>query len=108
LDAVGHRGQAVLPNRSRVFNRTPASPVPAAARRCSRHRTEATPGHPVRTRGDDVLVGAADDVPPHGRWFVEGLTAEQEQPDRTWHSDRNPGAAGAEVEQRTISVARCG
>jgi hypothetical protein len=32
--------------------------------------------------GADLLVGTADEVPPHDQRFVEGRAAEQEQPGR--------------------------
>src|SRR6266511_1368286 len=65
------------------------------------HGVERIARHPFVAVRHDLVVVAADEVPPHDDLLVERLTAEEQQPRRLPGAYRQPGAAGAEVEQRS-------
>src|SRR5699024_3319970 len=53
--------------------------------------------HPLLAGGDDVLVAAADEVPPHDDLFPQGPTADDEQPGPGGRAQGDPAASGREV-----------
>jgi hypothetical protein len=56
--------------------------------------------------GDDVLMGAADEVPPHDQLLGERLAAEEEHRGALLRGQREFVAVGAEVEERASLVGR--
>src|SRR3954453_7745220 len=65
------------------------------------HSAEPPPGHPVLAGLHDLLVGTADEVPPHHEGFLERLTAEQEDPSSARGVDRQLRATRCKVQQRS-------
>lgn len=55
---------------------------------------------PVISGRDDVLVAAADEVPPHHQILAERLAADQREVCAVRAAERKFGALGAQVQQR--------